>query len=159
MTSRNDVDDGKNGNDQLQKSDAVQISSEKDLQSLTRNFSTLLNQTDMSEILQIQGRIMDNLEKADEKSSSCLNLSKTYQEKYGQMFKDYTDKCRECQKLMESIGGRLRRLEEARRAGEEPAEPEPETEQDVTENTDQALNSNTCVDVPETGSRAVLERP
>ena len=96
------------------KSTSVSIPTDQSLVDLTNNLSTLLNSSDTTEILQLQSKIKNILEKNNKKATSCLEISKIYEEKYFKVIEKFSRKAVECRELMDGISERVGRLERGR---------------------------------------------
>ena len=112
------------------KSTSVSIPTDQSLVDLTNNLSTLLNSSDTTEILQLQSKIKIILEKNNKKATSCLEISKIYEEKYFKVIEKFSRKAVECRELMDGISERVGRLERGRELEEALQEQEPEQHQD-----------------------------
>ena len=83
----------------------------KNIDDLCCTLSKLFNYSDLDEIKSCQQSVINQLEKCNKKTASCVDISKNYREKLTKQFLDYNKKLDQVKKQMDDIQTRLIKLE------------------------------------------------
>ena len=82
-----------------------------EIENLCKELSQLFNTEDLNEIKACQESVINQLEKCNKKTASCLEISKIYREKITEQFSVYNKKLVVVKKKMDDIQTRLAELE------------------------------------------------